>query len=416
MSSQSRISVSWVEVEDYKYAVAYDSVTKLIDYDLLDYSIHLAKRLALSSLTVRNMVYHVTPFLAWISEGKILISHVGNHAITKFRDDELKRLVKRFGDSVKAHKRTVNSRLVCVYQYLAWVQWKRPDYIKLIGADGQVTSSLVIDNAGKLIKSKRKSKGCYPLLFSDSGSSSRHRPAYEATDQNCDDIKTHFLGGQSSYIAARNILMMDVMSQVSLRRGSVNSLRASQFMVAEDYFDKHDFLKVVPDSQKFSYKKVYKFSSLLTYKIKDFIETHRVTLMTQKKVTEREAQDRLFLSNTTGLPLSNSSVTGIFSSAFDTIGVEERAAAHAFRHKFANDRIHDEILERKKAGLDTSDSSIAYSVAPSMGQSNPESLLPYISRAQIKISSTLRKENLELKELREDNARLRKLLKELQGE
>ncbi|GAD64903.1 site-specific integrase [Aquipseudomonas alcaligenes] len=416
MSSQNRISVSWVEVEDYRYAVAYDSVTKMVDYNLLDYSIHLAKKLALSSLTVRNMVYHVTPFLAWISENNILISHIGNHSITKFRDDEQKRLVKRFGDSVKAHKRTVNSRLVCVYQYLVWLQWKRPDYIKLIGPDGQVTSNLVIDSAGKLIKSKRRAKGCYPLLFSDSGSSSRHRSAYEATEQDCDDIKTHFLGGRSSYIAARNILMMDIMSQVSLRRGSVNSLRVSQFMVADDYFEKRDFLTVVPDSQKFGYKKSYKFPPMLTYKIQDFIETHRATLIGQKNVSGRDTQDRIFLSHTTGLPLSNSSVTGIFSSAFESIGVTERASAHAFRHKYANDRIHDEILERKEAGLDTSDSSIAYSVAPSMGQSNPESLLPYVSRAQIKLSSTLRKENLELKELREDNARLRKLLKELQEE
>tara|TARA_Y100001938_G_C8074546_1_gene425167 strand:+ start:829 stop:2079 length:1251 start_codon:yes stop_codon:yes gene_type:complete len=415
MSSQNRISVSWVAVEDYKYAVAYDSVTKMIHYDLLDYSIHLAKRLALSSLTVRNMVYHVTPFLAWISENKILISHVGNHSIIKFRDDEQKRLVKRIGDSAKAHKRTVNSRLVCVYQYLAWLQWKRPDYIKLIGPDGQVTSNLVIDNAGKIIKSKRQAKGYYPLLFSDSGSSSRHRPAYEATDQDCDDIKTHFLGGQSSYIAARNILMMDVMSQISLRRGSVNSLRVSQFMVADDYFNKRDFLTVVPDSQKFGYQKPYKFPPMLTYKIQDFIETHRATLVEQKRVSVQDTQDRIFLSQTTGLPLSNSSVTGIFSSAFESIGVTERASAHAFRHKSANDKIHDEIWERKEAGLDTSDSSIAYSVSASLGQSNPESLLPYVSRAQIKLSSTLRKENLELKELREDNARLRKILKELQG-
>ncbi|MBK58882.1 MAG: hypothetical protein CML01_08775 [Pseudomonas sp.] len=186
-------------------------------------------------------------------------------------------------------------------------------------------------------------------------------------------------------------------------------------MVADDYFNKRDFLTVVPDSQKFGYQKPYKFPPMLTYKIQDFIETHRATLVEQKRVSVQDTQDRIFLSQTTGLPLSNSSVTGIFSSAFESIGVTERASAHAFRHKSANDKIHDEIWERKEAGLDTSDSSIAYSVSASLGQSNPESLLPYVSRAQIKLSSTLRKENLELKELREDNARLRKILKELQG-
>lgn len=415
MPSQGRISVSWVEVDNYEYAVAYDSVAKTIDYDLLDFSVHLLKRLALNPLTVRSMVYSVTPFLAWLSESDVVLAHVSDLTLLHFRDDELERLTKQLGGSIKAHKRTVNSRLIYVYQYLFWLQWRCPKYTKLIGPSGQVTSSLVVDKAGRIITARRRTKGKYPLLFPDAGSSSRHRSPYEATDQNCDDIKTYFLSGESPYIAARNILMMDIMTQVSLRRGSVNSLLASQFMVGEDYFDSNDFLSVIPAAQKFSYEKPYKFSPMLTYKIQHFIESHRADLISNKGLSQKHTQDRLFLSHTTGCPLTNATVTAIFSSAFDKIGVTTRASAHAFRHKFANDRFHDEILARKEAGLDTSDSSIAYSVAPSMGQTNPDSLLSYVSRAQIKIASNLRKENLELKELREDNAKMRKLLKQLEG-
>lgn len=100
-------------------------------------------------------------------------------------------------------------------------------------------------------------------------------------------------------------------------------------------------------------------------------------------------------------------MTRIFSSAFDRIGITERASCHAFRHKFANDEISDEILLRKEAGIDTSDASIAYSVAPRMGHSNPESLMSYVANAQIEIATNLRRENYEIKELKEENARLR---------
>ncbi|HCI1915383.1 TPA: site-specific integrase [Pseudomonas aeruginosa] len=408
MSSEDGFSVSWVEIEGRTYAVARHKGGAGISYDLLDYSIHLSRRLALTSLTVRSIVYHLTPFLSWLTSLCYTLDKVGDGTVIDFRDAEYQRLLARKKASSKAHKRTVNSRVVCIYNFMVWYQWRRPDFAKLVGQrNAQLTTTLYCDTSGKLIKNKNLRGGFYPALFSDAGAGARHRPIYKATEKDCDDIKSEFLVYHDDYIASRNIVLMEIMEQVGLRRASVNSLRCSQFDIPEDYFQYNDSLSVVPDSQKFGYEKSFKFSEVLVLKIKRFIDVARKDFLEKKCRGIDRSGGRVFISSISGRALTNAAVTRIFSSAFDRIGITERASCHAFRHKFANDEISDEILLRKEAGIDTSDASIAYSVAPRMGHSNPESLMSYVANAQIEIATNLRRENYEIKELKEENARLR---------
>ena len=413
MAAQNKITVSWVVIGEQSYAVAFNQGAQTIIYELLDYSIHLSKRIALSPLTVRNTVYHLTPFLSWLADNKLSIDSVTDGYLESFRDYELSRLQSASSRSTKAHKRTINARLVSIYQYLVWIQWMSPALHDLIGGSrAQVTSNLRCDAPGRIIRSKYKVQGLYPILFPDAGSGARHRNAHEASEGECDSIKKHFVASHNSFVASRNILMMDIMDQVGLRRGAVNSLRCAQFDMEDDFFDGHEFLKIVPDAQKFSYQRSFDFPALLVYRIQGFISTHRAWLVRDKGLTTHETCDRIFISSTTGKPLNNVSVSCVFSTAFDNIGVTNRASCHAFRHKYVSDTIHDEIVMRKNAGVDTSDASIAFAVAPKLGQANPASLLPYVASGQIKLASTLRKENQELKELRLENARLKLLLEE----
>lgn len=408
MSSESDFSISWVEIDGRTYAVARGQRRNAISYELLDYSIHLAKRLSLADLTVRSIIYHLTPFLGWIDLAGRGIDEVGNDTLISFRDYEYQRLLGRNKASSKAHKRTVNSRLVAVYNFLIWYQWRHPELVRMVGrSDSQVTTTLCCDASGKIIKNLSLKSGFYPILFSDAGAGARHRPVYKASDDDCENIKFDFLVKHDEFIAARNITMMEIMDQVGLRRASVNSLRCAQFDVSDDFFLQNETLKVVPDSQKFDYEKSFDFPEMLVIKIRNFIDRERNDFLERKCGGVDRSGGRIFLSSITARALTNAAVTGIFSSAFDRIGVTGRASCHAFRHKYANDVIHDEILLRKDAGVDTSDASVAYSVAPRMGHANPNSLISYVANAQIEIASGLRRENYELIALKEENARLR---------
>jgi hypothetical protein len=154
---------------------------------------------------------------------------------------------------------------------------------------------------------------------------------------------------------------------------------------------------VVPASQKFGYQNSYDISIELAYRICGFIETYRAQIVESTGVSSDVAQDRIFLSSTTGRPLANNTISRIFGDAFRAIGAPPGAGLHSFRRTFAVDQIERSIGRRARYGLDTSAESIAADVAIEMGQLNPESLVPYVSRAQsrIAVGHTTRERSME---------------------
>ncbi|WP_283445792.1 hypothetical protein [Noviherbaspirillum suwonense] len=175
-------------------------------------------------------------------------------------------------------------------------------------------------------------------------------------------------------------MMMDLACEVSWRRGAINSLTCDQFSRLDFLDSNHDDFIVIPPSQKFGYQRQFEIPFRLAFRVAEFITAERKQFLSHKGWSESRTQNRVFISEQGGEPLENQTISQIFGDAFKVLGCPRGANIHSFRRKFANDLIDEEILHRLELGLDTSEISIATTVAFKMGHSNPESLKPYINK------------------------------------
>jgi len=378
----------------------------------------------LDAKTVENEVFHLKAFIEYINKNDVDLDNVTDAVIKDFRDNEYIKVRNsaNASKSIKSVQRTVNAKLRRAYLFLLWAQSVENACSPLMGPSGcAVTSTLPVScnvlnrRQGRKTRYLRNNE-LYPLLFPNAGQRSRHGIQYEATEKDIEQLTNHFFATCSPYAAQRNILMMELASQVSWRRGSINSLTCDQFasLAFEDTDD--DQVVVVPPSQKFGYERAFDVPFRLAFRVAEFIATCRRDLMKSHGWAETRTQGRVFLSEREGKPLNDSSISMLFGRGFRALGKPRGANVHSFRRKFANDLIEKEIQMRLELGLDTSALSVATSVSLRMGQSNPESLMPYVSsrlgriaarQAQTKSSrlQTLEEEN---KALKEQMAKLRR--------
>lgn len=375
------LRVRWKTLGGVPCAIAYDDSKSIIVNELLDYSIYLSTESNLSELTIRNEIQHLCLFYNTCNQGKWNWYATSDRTISEFRTLDLNRLIAKSKSPERSLKRVVNSHLVRAYRFLYWLQKK--NYISyLIGDENcQVRSDYSENN-----RSYHSPKKDYPLLFPNTGTGSKHSTGYCASDNDLELLTDYFLRKFSPYIAQRNILIMEIANQIGFRRGSINSLLCAQFPIAEIDSSLEDSYFVQPPKQKFNVGLTYKIPILLAYRINSFIHVFRKELLESKGFKERDTQGHIFLSETSGTPLHNQTISEIFGDAFRATGKRwGRNAIHSFRRKFTNDDIVDQTNSRLALGLDTSDASVCSAVSLKLGQSNPDSVYPYVSRKQIEL-------------------------------
>lgn len=411
------IKISWLDVKGGRYVVARWRNNGKIILELTDYSIYLGRQCALSNLTVETAIYNVVRLMSFCCESSIWLTDIDDVKLRKFRESEFERLRDRIGHRVseKVQRRTVNSRLKSVYNFMLWYQEYRLGPKNLIGPSGCNIRSSMNSSAGKHDRN-RTQKLMYPLLFPLSGASSKHRPVKAATGKVKEEMVSHFNNLTDDYLASRNTLVLDIADTLGMRRASINSLTCAQFFTALENEEALVDLVVVPSSQKFGYQFSYTFPFQLVSSILQYIEGPRKALLGRLKVPAFVTQDRLFISSRTGKPLTNRAITGFIASAMRLSGVP-KGSIHVFRHKFINDEVEREIMLRIELKLDTSIESVAAAVALKVGQANHNSLYTYISDAFSRLDKKLPKDtkskikHLE-KEVSELNRQLQ-LLREL---
>lgn len=414
---ETRIHISWRALDGKKVGlVAYDKKDgqKLVN-SLIDFCSFLSDEESLDSKTVKNEILYVRRFLEYVFEQNSTVANVDDDLLKVFRDSELKRVggSRNRSLSENALKRTVNSKLRRIYGFLVWLQ--RTENLRgLIGPKNcKVQSSFEALPEKRIGRGKTKfvisHRDRYPLLYRNVGEGSKHRVKYVATERDKDEIIDIFLEQESFVVANRNVLMVELADQVGLRRGSINSLLAAQFRREEIEATRTEHWEVVPPAQKFGYEKKYKIPFRLAFRVCDYIDQVRRKIMLEKGWSESRTGGRLFFSVRDGAPLSEQTISQIIGKALRKVGVQEHgAAAHSFRRKFANDSIEEETMRRRLQNLDTSVASVAAAVSIKMGQTNPESLTPYVSRVQAAgVDKEHEKRERELAELRDENQRLK---------
>lgn len=409
-------SVHWIELrEGFPTAVFRDSRLKVIE-GFTQYAIaksetfwNEGKHGQAYISAIEALVYSLgslSKFLStrdlhwWNLNDELLVAYrtYANNAIAKSgkQKDEL------------SSQRTVNVGLRQIYHALVWLQEDALMINGMVGGnDSAVQSSLARIFKGERYE-KEKETEKFPCLFRRVGEGSRMRGSVHwATEEDCDDLEEYFSRKYEPDLAERNILLMYLMDQVGIRRGSAGSLAASQFIGALDSGNPAQTAKgyvIIPPKQKNSRQESVELEYALVAAVIRYIEGSRAKIVAETG----SLSDALFLSEK-GTPLTLKAMTKIFRNGMTAIGVTAHSAAmHCFRRKSGNDAATNSIAARKSAGLPVGPLEVMADTAAHLTQGRYLSAQSYVrsSKAMVdesreaELQRELRTKDLEVARLR----------------
>ena len=372
-----------------------------------------------NSLTVHQGMHYLIEFWTFLTDAEISIRAVSNHTIRKFRDQSYERVRKS-----KAHrggedqaKLTVNHKLERIYDWFVWLQQTRLVPVGTIGRRGLIVANIEAPAVRKGRVSGRASGSFrkYPLLYRVSRRNAKHdAPASVVTAKDVSSLIGQFSERFEPFIAHRNSLFVDIAESAGFRRGSICALRVDQFELSDIEQADGEYL-VRPSKQKFGYAKTFGIELTLAFRIRDFIDNYWTPWVTKHNVPEAVHRNALFLSEKTGKPILERSMSQVVSRAFRALGFPKGVGPHTLRGKFASTFSDEELAERRELGLDTSNRSIAAAVAMKLGHDDPDQFYRYASSSQARQARVAREGRLaELKALREEVESLKSQLKALE--
>jgi site-specific recombinase XerD len=409
----ARYFVSEVPVQEGSPAfLVYDLENECIVRELTDYATYLIDERCNSPLTVRQGLHHLVEFWRFLLNEGTRLQSVSNATIRKFRQENLQKVKKSkaYRGIDDQAKQTVNLKLERIYQWIVWLQESGRVPVGTIGRHGLVVAiiesqAVLKGRSGKWVAGSGKK---YPLLFKVSKRRAKHNaPASVVTDHDVSNLMAHFSKRFGPFIAQRNSLFADIAESAGFRRGSICSLRIDQFDLREIEKAKGEYL-VRPSKQKLGYTNTYGIELSLAYRIFEFIENYWKPWVKEHKVPERVHGNALFLSEKTGKPILERSMTQSISRAFRSLGFDKGVGPHTLRGKFTSTFVDEELVERRELGLDTSNRSIAAAAAMKLGHQDPDQFYRYASSSQARQARTAREGRMaELKALREEVKTLR---------
>jgi hypothetical protein len=390
-----------------KVPVIYDHEFKLIDA-FVDYGIAVSARKAAArgseqayKSTIEAVAYALTDLAEFMQKKRVSWRDFDDELLQEYRDSSLAETLKnaRARDDLSA-RRTVNVRLRHIYQFFTWAQVDALLVDRLIGWRGCRVRSTLPSLRGaegpRRIDAKDREK--YPLCFRPVGEGSRTAGQHYTTDEDIERLEAYFWDTEQLETGERNVLMLHLVQHVGWRRASLNGLKIDQF--SDDAINNAERagedLRVVPARQKFGYRNTFDVPLALACHINRYIKTSRAELLHQNGWNESIAKRRLFVSATTGAPLSDGSVSQIFGEAFRAIGAPKGAGLHSVRRGYGTLQAELELEVRKRERLSTAPEDVMLAVARRLGHQSIESQEPYV-RAVLTVS----RDSLEERQRRE---------------
>ncbi|WOD18269.1 hypothetical protein [Paraburkholderia kirstenboschensis] len=414
-----RSAISWITLDEKRYAIVYDSVTQAIVWPMVDYAIFMTDDLENDPKTVESSILAIAAYRRFLVDisgrdaarraadlPSLEFHESTDRLIRKFRESEFRRVKEKVASShdESAARRTVNAKLIQIYHFLNWYRWTS-EYKAFFGMQNfcLVKSALKESDvfgrgrSGRLsIGGRRSSRdeisngARYPLLYKRTLTRTLGQDAYTATDLDKQRIDEYFAAHFTAYVALRNMLIADLADQLGWRRASINSLTCSQFSVERLEKMEARGLACVPPQQKFGYRDSYYIPPALAIKISAFISDTRAQLVNEMGWDAFAARGAVFISARDGKGLTNKTLSKIFSKAFAAIGAPKRSGLKSFRRKFTNTAIAAETSARLQLGLDTSSASVSASVSMDLGHHNPASIKSYVDQNQVRLASRKR--------------------------
>ncbi|MGF6966699.1 integrase [Paraburkholderia sp. WC7.3g] len=380
------VSMMWVDWKDGRRIPVIRDAHLNLSEAFLDYTLRVAHDKCDANVKdgafhsgMEHVGYALLALARFLASDGLTWEGLTDRTLVTFRNwvkDEAR--LKASSRNEETAKKTANSRLRVVYEFLTWAQEDALLIQSVVGNSGifPVRSSLPKhQNTGH--KNLRDPKLKFPKQFQDVGETSRTSDRqYWATDEDFEAIRQFFWSSGGAATAARNDLFLRLFEGVGWRRASVNSLTVDQFsdsIIDEAVGTGETHISIVPPEQKFGYQRAFPVPLNLALSIKRYISEERSELLAKHGLSELDTkihQGRLFLSINTGLPLTHPAVSEIFRAAFRAIGSDIGANTHSFRRKFAESTWAEEIEFRQREGLSLAYEDVAMAVADILGHAS----------------------------------------------
>lgn len=423
---KDRYLVSIVELGDDFSVLVYDFKKKEIVDDVVQYAHELIKSLKMARISIHQEIGHLRVFLGYMSARRSRIELISDKFLEDFRDYILGKLPNSLSEDVaiadKA-RRTVNAKLVRVYDWLKWLDEKNRIPNGIIGPIGcRIYSCLAGSSVSKSSKKNAdfKYSDLYPLLLKIYTAKSKHKvPKFIPSEDTLDALHQYFFdSSQCLHIKHRNSLLVDVASYTGFRRNSIQSLTISQFIGSEFEYSDRETVRLRPVRQKFNYGDYYEIPIELHQNVCNFIRDHRAEVLKIRGVGESKTEGAVFISDRTCTPLDDRSITAIVSKALRACGAPKGFSIHSFRSKYLVAATAAEYEDRKELGLDTSAETVMRSVSVKVGHKNPNSVRPYTAGHEASTlvkhhNSKARKEKEQLSEIERLKAEVEELKRKL---
>lgn len=423
---RNRYLVSLVELSDDFSVLVYDFKKKEVVDDVVQYAHELIKSLGMARLSIHQEIGHLRVFLGYMSARRTHIEIISDEFLEGFRDYMLGRLPNSLSKDIATAdkaRRTVNSKLVRVYDWLKWLDENNKIPNGIIGPIGcRIYSCLAGSSVSKNSKKNAdfKYSDLYPLLLKIHTKKSKHKvPKFIPSEDTLDALHEYFFGScHSLHIKHRNSLLVDVASYTGFRRNSIQSLTISQFIGSDFEYSDRETVRLRPVRQKFNYGDYYEIPIELHQNVCNFIRDQRAEVLKIRGVGEPKTEGAVFISDRTCTPLDDRSITAIVSKALRACGAPKGFSIHSFRSKYLVAATTAEYEDRKELGLDTSAETVMRAVSVKVGHKNPNSVRPYTAghdaSALVKHhNSKARKEKEQLSEIERLRAEVEELKRKL---
>lgn len=386
--TSASLKIEFVRSPEKLTALFYDLDKRELDRDLTDYALAMTEEEMLDPSTVEGRSYNIGRLWQLLRRKGQSPDDVTDRLIKQFRKEELTAVqaAATSKGSLRAAKSTVNERLRCCYRWLLWLQMSSRVRGTLIGPTRcSVRSTLQLpqfepEENRQLRWRGRTGRTDYPTLFRQVGTGSKHGVSKAPSeDMRFELLEQLHSSASSRFLAHRNVLIVDIANTVGFRRGSINSLRISQFVAQEISASDTSHMYVTPASQKLDYEDEYELPMHLMSRVRSFIDNYLIpTAKDRGWAGFDEKNSRIFVSDKTGKPLADRSITTLLSKHLRAVGGKRGMSTHSFRHKFVHDEIDSELEYRRAEGLDQTTESILSSVRSRIGHKHDASIRAYI--------------------------------------
>lgn len=137
--------------------------------------------------------------------------------------------------------------------------------------------------------------------------------------------------GGSRFLASRRHCTLSVLEQVGARRAEVVQIKVSDVMKADNM--DHPMLRIISLKQGDEKYRTVPVTHMLLNELKKHIRLYRNKII-RRKFGKAKDHDYLFVSETTGKPLKEDTITTEISTLRSISGIDEKACAHMFRHTY----------------------------------------------------------------------------------